>query len=115
MPVRVCECSFCKKHNATYTSHGEAGLTVAIAEPSRVSKYLFGTNTAEFHVCGRCGVMPFATSRIDGELYAVVNVNTFEDADTFTFTREVRDYEAESLEDRLARRKRVWIPAVSVK
>ena len=30
------------------------------------STYSFGTKTAEFHVCSRCGIVPVVTSAIEG-------------------------------------------------
>jgi len=39
---------------------------VAVREPSHVSKYAFGTKSAEFHVCSACGAVPLVTSEIDG-------------------------------------------------
>jgi hypothetical protein len=114
IPVRVCGCSFCTRHNGTYTSHPNARLTVEIADKSLVNKYVFGTKTAEFHICARCGVVPFVTSKIDGHEYAVVNVNTFENAHALQLRSSVSDFEGEALADRLQRRKRTWIPPVTV-
>ncbi len=114
MPVRRCGCSFCVRHNASYTSHPEARLSVQIADEELVSRYLFGTRTAEFHVCARCGVVPFVTSNIDGHEYAVVNVNAFENTSALKLRSSVSDFEAETLADRLQRRKRTWIQDVSI-
>ena len=52
---------------------------------------------------------------IDDRLFAVVNVNTFDATDPVCFTREVTDFDGESAESRLDRRKRTWIPRVTVK
>lgn len=114
IPVRACSCSFCTKHRGTYTSHPEAQLSVEIADESRINKYVFGTKTAEFHVCTRCGVMPFVTSKIGGREYAVVNANTFNDVDPSTLTSSVSHFAGETTTERLERRKRIWIPNVSI-
>jgi hypothetical protein len=113
IPVRACTCSFCTKHGGVWTSCPGGSISVSIREADKVSTYSFGTKSADFHICASCGVAPVVSSRIDGRLYAVVNVNTFEgvnpalvrDATTATF-----DGETEA--DRLARRKRNWIAAV---
>src|SRR5438128_7613863 len=81
IPARACGCSFCVKHGGVWTSNPRGALKVTVGEPSLMSKYGFGTRTAEFHTCARCGVVPVVTSLIDGRLYAVVNVNTFEGVD----------------------------------
>ncbi|MFV2073989.1 MAG: GFA family protein [Thermoanaerobaculales bacterium] len=114
IPVRACSCDFCTKHRGTYTSHPDAALDAVIADEALVSRYTFATGTADFYVCRRCGVVPFATSRIDDRLFAVVNVNTFDATDPVCFTSEVADFDGESAESRLARRKRTWIGRVTV-
>src|SRR5262245_63769211 len=81
IPARACGCTFCTKHGGVWTSKADGALKIAVEDPSLVSKYEQGTRTAEFHVCRRCGVVPVVTSSIDGRLYAVVNVNTFEGVD----------------------------------
>src|SRR5262245_48189069 len=78
IPARECTCTFCMKHGAAWTAHPKAALEIAIEDPKHASAYAFCTRTADFHVCTRCGMVPVATSRIDGVLFAVVNVNTFE-------------------------------------
>ena len=77
IPARACGCSFCTKHGGVWTSAPDGTLKIAVKQPALVSRYAFGTRTAEFHVCSRCGVVPVVTSEIAGRLYAVVNVNTF--------------------------------------
>lgn len=112
--VRACSCTFCTKHGGVYTSHPDARLTARIIDEALLSKYAFGTQTAEFFVCRRCGAVPFVTSTIDGADYAVVNVNTFEDVDAPELETSTTDFDDESTEERLARRKRNWIAQVGV-
>ncbi len=112
IPARACTCSFCTKHGGVWTSHPKGALEVEVEEPAMVSKYAFGTRTAEFHICTRCGIVPIATSRIDDRLYAVVNVNAFEGVDPSLLRRASKSFEGEDKENRLARRKRNWIAKV---
>lgn len=112
IPARACSCSFCVKHGGVWTSHAGAALEVHIDNESLVSRYAFGTRTADFHVCARCGVVPVATSLIDGHLYAVVNVNTFENFDASLLQRTPASFEGEGEGSRLERRKRNWIARV---
>ncbi len=58
--------------------------------------------------------MPFVTSTIEGTLYAVVNVNSFEGIDPACFSRAVTDFDGETTQSRLDRRKRNWIPTVTI-
>lgn len=114
IPARACRCSFCTKHGGVYTSHPEATLDAHIEDRAAVNKYTFGTGTAEFFVCSRCGVVPFVTSNIDGSLFGVVNVNTFDPDPTLTFDCGSADFDGEDTESRLARRRRTWISKVRV-
>ena len=114
IPVRACSCTFCTKHGGVYTSHPDGRLEAAVADSARVERYRFGTETADFHVCRTCGVVPFVTSTIEGTQYAVVNVNCFENVDRADLDRSVTDFDGETTGDRLARRKRRWIPIVRI-
>ncbi|HTP95310.1 MAG TPA: hypothetical protein VMK05_05635 [Burkholderiales bacterium] len=112
IPARACGCSFCTKHGGVWTSCPTGSLEVQVREPALVPRYRFGTETAEFHICTRCGVVPVVTSRIAGRLYAVVSVNAFENVDPSLLRRAPASFDGESEEVRLARRVRGWIPNV---
>lgn len=112
IPARACSCSFCTKHGGVWTANPGGVLTVVVKDPSLVSRYAFGSRTADFHICARCGVVPVATSRIEERLYAVVCVNTFEGIDPSLIHRAPASFEGEDTESRLARRKRNWIASV---
>ena len=114
LAVRACSCSFCTKHAGVYTSHPDARLAARITDTASVNKYAFGTGTAKFYICSRCGVVPFVTSTIEGAEFAVVNVNTFEDVGATELDSSTTDFEDEDLAERLARRKQNWISHVSV-
>jgi hypothetical protein len=112
--ARACGCSFCVKHGGVWTSNPAAKLSVAVRDADLVSKYAFGTETAMFHVCSRCGAVPIVTSDIASRLYAVINVNAFENFDSARLRRQAADFEGEEFEERLARRQRNWIADVRI-
>lgn len=112
IPARACGCSFCVKHGGVWTSCSTGFLSVAVGDPALVAKYSFGTRTAQFHVCSRCGVVPVVTSEVDGRIYAVVNVNVFEGVDPSLIRRAPASFDGEGEGERLARRKRNWIASV---
>ena len=114
IPARACTCTFCTKHGGVWTSCPTGSLQVTVGEPSLVAKYNFGTGTADFHVCSRCGVAPLVTSLIDGELYAVVNVNTFDNVAPAMLKRVPATFDGEDEATRMARRKRNWIADVHI-
>lgn len=112
IPARACTCSFCTKHGGVWTSNPDGSLRVLIQTPALVSKYAFGTRTATFHICSKCGVVPVVTSTIGNHLYAVVSVNAFEGVEPSLLRRSPVSFEGEEQADRLARRARNWIADV---
>jgi hypothetical protein len=75
---------------------------------------VFGTETATFHICTRCGTVPIVTSEIANHLYAVVNVNTFENLDPSRLRRGTASFDGEDIDSRLARRRKNWIADVHI-
>jgi hypothetical protein len=114
IPARACGCSFCIKHGGVWTSNPKSKLDVVVRDAALLSKYAFGTRTAEFYVCSRCGAVPLVTSELEKRHYAVVNVNAFENVDPSWLRRAPVDFEGEDLSTRLARRKRNWIADVRI-
>lgn len=112
IPARACGCTFCVKHGGVWTSNPRGVLRVTVKEPAARSVYNFGTKTADFHVCARCGIVPVVTSRIDGRVYAVVSVNAFEGIEPSRLQRSPANFDGEGTDSRLERRKRNWIPDV---
>jgi hypothetical protein len=110
IPVRACGCSFCVKHRGVWTSNPKGRVALSVGDPSQVHRYRFGTETADFHICMKCGVAPIVTSEIGGSEYAVVNVNCFDDVDRAELDESATDFDGETTEDRLARRQRNWAP-----
>ena len=86
------------------TRRGASSCT--IADEARVTRYRFGTKTADFHVCATCGVVPIVTCVLDGRRYAVVNANTFDDVDRSRVERRRRPTSR-------ARRRRTGWPGAS--
>jgi hypothetical protein len=114
IPARACGCSFCVKHGGVWTSNPRASLTARIREPAGVVRYAFGTKTAEFVTCARCGVVPFVTSQIGGRTYAVVSVNAFDGIERSRLRIAPASFDGEGVGERLERRARNWIPDVGI-
>ena len=95
-----------------WTSNPKGTLEVSVKDTSAVSEYSFGTRTAAFRICARCGVVPVVTSSIDGRLYAVVSVNAFEGVPPALLRHAPASFDGEGTDERLARRKRNWIADV---
>jgi len=114
IPARACGCTFCLKHGGVWTSNPQSSLAVAIRDASLVSKYAFASRTALFHICSRCGAVPFVTSEVADRLYAVVNVNVLENIDPTWLRRTPTSFDGEDVESRLSRRARNWIASVHI-
>ena len=111
-PLRSCSCSFCRAH-ATRTVSDPAGLFEVWAEDwSLVEPYRFGSRTADYLVCRRCGVYIGAVCETVVGTRAVINTNSLVDGGAFTAEPARPDYDGEETTARLARRAANWTPAV---
>jgi hypothetical protein len=110
--ARACDCSFCVKHGGVWTSCATAVLDVHIRDPAYRRIYAFGTHTADFHVCTRCGVVPLVSCDIEGHTYAVVNVNAFDGVEASFIQRSQASFDGEDVATRMARRQQRWIRQV---
>jgi hypothetical protein len=115
IPARACTCTFCQKHGGVWTSSPTGSVEVSIRERDAYSRYAFGSKTADFHVCSRCGVVPVVTSEIDGRLYAVVSVAAMQGVDPRRLQRAPASFDGEQTAERLARRAKGWIPDVHIR
>ncbi len=106
--ARTCQCSFCLKHGASWTSDPDGSCDITLSGP--VNRYRFGTKTADFLICGNCGVVPVVVSEIDGRHLGVVRVNALDAAVNFLKHAAPMDLDGELLEARLDRRAQRWTP-----
>ena len=114
IPARRCGCSFCTRIDGVWTSHPEARLEISESAASPTRRYRFATGTADFLFCGQCGITPLVVCRLDDRDHAVVNINTFDPVEdpAWQFDEADTDFDGESVDDRLARRKARWIGRV---
>jgi hypothetical protein len=110
--TRADGCSFCKRHRAVYTADPAGSLSLTVRDASLLSRYRFGTKTADFLLCKSCGV--FVAAYVPEPPLAVVNVNVLEASAAFLATElHLADLDQEPLEARLARRRARWTPVAS--
>lgn len=114
LTVRACTCSFCCKNGARYSADPHAVLVAEVFDCDAIHLYRFGTQTADFYVCSRCGIAPFVTWQDDRDLYALVNVNTLDPCATDPLAVESVCFEHEDLDQRCRRRRRTWIGNVTL-
>lgn len=111
VPLRACACTFCRAHATRTVADPEGFAEIAAGDPSLVEFYRFGSQTADYVLCRRCGVYVGAVCETARGTRAVINVNALADRAAFTTTPAVNDYDNETTEQRLARRAERWMPA----
>jgi hypothetical protein len=105
---RACRCGFCRRHGARTVSD-PAGSAFLKLGPE-IIRYRFATRSADYLLCGRCGVYLGALTALGGALYVTLNLNAFDDPRLDIQARPVR-YDGESAEAKAERRRRNWTPA----
>jgi hypothetical protein len=111
LATRACLCSFCTAHGARSVSDPQGRASILIGDDSQTSRYRFGLSTADFMVCKRCGVYVGAVMEDRDGTFCVINVNALRARALFDgVPAQPVDYDGESAEARVARRKRVWTP-----
>jgi len=110
MPVRSCACAFCRSHG-TRTVSDPVGQADVWADWVAVEKYRFGSRTADYLLCRRCGVYVGAVCDTATGRRCVINTLCLQDRECFVQQAVHPDYDRETVEERLARRARNWMPA----
>jgi hypothetical protein len=107
--VRACQCSFCRKHAVRTTTDPSGSVTFRNSDAGKLKRYRFGTRSTDFLVCGECGVYIAALLTSNRGQFATVNINTIA-VPLNTPAPQPVSYDAESTEERQARRERGWTP-----
>jgi hypothetical protein len=109
-PVRACQCSFCLRHGAAYTSDPSGSVRFMHADPTALARYRFGQKTADFVFCGRCGGYLGAVTDEGGRALMVVNLRALDPRPESLPAAQPMTYDGESTGDRNARRFARWSP-----
>ena len=110
--LRADMCGFCRAHGARNTSDPNGAMRIRVRDAAKLERYRFGLKTADFLVCGRCGVYIGALLEDGAQGWFTVNANTFADKPALDFPAVPHDFDAENTASRIARRKRNWTPVV---
>jgi hypothetical protein len=111
-PLRACACSFCRTHSTRTVADPAGNFEFWADDWSLVEPYRFGSRTADYFVCRRCGAYVAAVCETSAGMRAVVNINCLADRASFTQIPVAPDYEGETTAARLSRRAANWMPAV---
>ena len=110
--LRACGCSFCRANQTRTTSDPDGAAEIWAGDWAEVSKYRFGTGTADFLVCRRCGIYLGAVTETEAGTRMVTNTNCLDDRALFTGTPAPTDHNGETVENRQARRAAMWTPTI---
>ncbi|HEY1991698.1 MAG TPA: hypothetical protein VGH71_04500 [Gammaproteobacteria bacterium] len=113
LPLRACQCSFCRAHGALSTSDPKGSVQVRARDPALVQRYRFGLGITDFLICRRCGVYVLALMEIDGAPYAVLSANLLDCRERMGPAQPM-DYDGEDTAGRMARRKARWTPVAAL-
>jgi hypothetical protein len=111
-PLRHDGCSFCRRHGVVGTSDPAGEVAFEIGDASKVRYYRFAQKSAQFMLCGECGVFVAALTETAAGERAVINVRVL-DGISPNFN-EVTDahFDDETPMQRAERRLRHWTPRV---
>ncbi|HET9161425.1 MAG TPA: aldehyde-activating protein [Caulobacteraceae bacterium] len=113
LPLRACQCGFCRRHGARTTSDAGSSLHVTVA-PGDIGRYRFGRRAVDAMLCRECGCYIGSFLTLDGQVIGTLNV-AGTDLDGFGGRGpEPVSYDAETDEAKLARRKARWTPTILV-
>jgi hypothetical protein len=109
--LRLCQCSFCRSHGSISASDPKGRIRYVENRPGAMKRYQFGLRSADYILCGDCGVYLGAMMTDEGSAgYATTNIRAYADRDRFTRQPQPIVYEQEALEARRARRRQRWTP-----
>jgi len=109
MQVRSCQCDFCTRQGSLTVSEA-AGRAVITVAADQLTTYSFGTQTAKFLICARCGVYAGVIMADGDRLLSIANarglgIEAFKNRVGTQLT-----HDGETTPDRVQRRKQRWTP-----
>lgn len=112
--IGLCQCSFCRTHNARAFRDPLSHLTLTAHRPGDIHHYSFGLRLSSQVICRTCGAYVAMLMRDGDGLLSVMNIATLHDRAAFTHPGRSSNYDAEDAPARLARRRAGWMPATLI-
>ncbi|WP_434721657.1 GFA family protein [Mesorhizobium sp. RIZ17] len=110
LEIRACQCSFCTRHGSRAAADPNGRLSISVEDEARLQIYRFGLRTADYLVCRECGVYVAAIAGDGDDARAIVIVNALDERERFSREPVAVRFDAETREQRLARRSGNWMP-----
>lgn len=109
--VRACQCSFCRMHGSLAVSDPAGSLRFREREPGAIRNYALGLRTADYVLCGTCGVYMGAVMRgSENQGFGIVNTRVLARQSDFIRSPKAAVYDDEDVAQRTARRRERWTP-----
>lgn len=108
--IRACQCSFCRAHDALSTSDSNGRIEFTSRDAEFLQRYRFGLKTADFLLCGRCGVYIGAVIETDSGAFGIINVHALVETPANLAGLEPISYDDENVDGRVSRREERWTP-----
>jgi hypothetical protein len=109
-PLRHDGCSFCRRHGVVGTSDPAGEVAFEIADAAKIRYYRFAQKTAQFMLCGDCGVFVAALTETAAGARAVINARVLDGvALNYNAVTDVH-FDDETPAQRAERRLRHWTP-----
>jgi hypothetical protein len=108
--LRMCACDFCRKHGQRSASDPNGHVHITVKNSVHLTRYRFAHNTSDFLICTVCGVYIGAMLADKNDAWMVVNVNTLKEKPALDYPVTLHNFDSETYESRIDRRKKVWTP-----
>jgi hypothetical protein len=109
LPLRACDCSFCRRHGAKSTSDPDGKLTI-LADTGALERYRFGMRVTDFILCRNCGTYIAAVSREGSHERATLNVIGTAVPELVAREAKSVNLDHETSDSRRERRRKLWTP-----
>lgn len=108
--IRACQCRFCRAHDALSASDPAGQLEFVANDSGALRRYRFGLRTADFLLCGNCGVYIGAVISTDSGDYGIINTHALTDEPEDIAGVQPISYDSEDTGGRVDRREKRWTP-----
>lgn len=112
-PIRCCQCSFCRAHDALSTSDPHGELSFRAKQPEHLQRYRFGLGTADFLLCRQCGVYIGATIDTPTGPFGIINTHALQPQPADLAPAAAIRYDSEDTAGRIDRRSKRWTPVTA--
>lgn len=110
---RACDCQFCRMHGASYFSDPEGSLTIKVEDAQNFGRYRQGSNTADFLLCRKCGVLIGASYEDGGSIFATINSKAINDPNELAHPVDASPRKLNN-EEKTTRWKQLWFSKVKL-